>query len=303
VRATGRTTGIDLSFIVATRDRREPLMRCLASIEAQRYPSMEIIVADDASSDGTGDAVRSRFPGVRYVRLDEHTGIGRALDAGSREASGDVWINLDDDCLLVSPDAAGLIARRFVGSPELAALCFRVEAPDGSIRRREIPRRDKRLPSTETELAYFLGGAVAYRASDLKSAGGYATDIGYASEDLDAAFRLFRAGYRMLFTPEVRVVHLAIPSPENTREREANYARSRIRIAARYLPPPYAEVHALLWTVRCLALAATRGHLAATWSAVMAAVGDWPELRADGSRRLSTAQTRRMSRLSGRTWY
>lgn len=260
-------------------------------------------MADDASSDDTGDAIRARFPGVGYVRLEEHGGIGEALEAGSHAASGDVWINLDDDAFLVSSDAAQRIARHFEDSPDLSALCFRVEAPDGQIRRREIPRRDKRLPLVETELAYFLGGAVAYRASQLKAVGGYPADIGYASEDLDTAFRLFRAGYLMLFAPDIRVVHLAIPSPENTQDREANYARSRIRIAARYLPMPYALVHAALWTVRSLVLATATGHLRATSGAVMAVFREWSALRADTSQRLSPAETRRMSRLSGRTWY
>lgn len=293
----------DLSFLIATRNRRDSLLRCLGSIDAQGYPHRETVVVDDASSDGTERAVREHFPDVRYVRLDERGGIGAAYDRGSREISGDVWINLDDDCYLPSPDEAERIARSFEGAGDLAALCLRVEAPDGSIRRREIPRRDKRLPATETDIGYFLGGAVAYRAEALRRVGGYPTDIGYASEDLDTAFRLFKAGYRMRFTPDIRVVHLAIPSHENTEDREANYASSRIRIAARYLPVPYAQAHALLWTAKSLAQAAKNGHLSVTLSAVREAFGRWRSIRTDRRHRLSLAETRRLSRLSGRTWY
>jgi len=297
------TRDIRLSFIIATRDRCEALQKCLESVTGQEYTAVQVIVVDDASSDGTLKAVRDRFPGVVTIRLDGHSGIGAALAAGAAAADGDVWINLDDDCVLTSSDTAERIARRFESEPDLGALCFRVEAPDGSIRRREVPRRDKRLPAVETELAYFLGGAVAYRAKDLQEVGGYPIDIGYASEDLDTAFRLFRAGKRVLFTPDIRVVHLAIPSHENTEEREANYARSRMRIAAKYLPAPYAYVHASLWAVRSLLLATARGHLPTTLRAVFTAARRWPSARADRSLRLTLAQTRRMSALSGRTWY
>ena len=294
---------IELSFLIATRNRRDSLVRCLRSIEAQRHGRRETVVVDDASSDGTDETVRRLFPSVRVIRLPEHSGIGAAYAAAAREASGDAYVNLDDDCRLVSDDGAGVIARYFERMPDLGVLCCRVEAPDGSIRHREIPRRDKRLPGTDTEVGYFLGGASAIRAKALESVGGYPLGIAYGSEENDIAFRLFKAGWRMLFTPRVRVVHEAIPSPENTENREANYARNEIELAAHYLPAPYAQVHALLWAGESLQQAARSRHLPQTVDAAGEALRRWHALRGRKGERLSLAETRRLSRLSGRTWY
>jgi GT2 family glycosyltransferase len=292
-----------LSFIIATRDRRDPLMRCLASVEAQRYAPIEVIVVDDASSDGTAEAVREAFPSARVLRNPQRRGLGATLAAGAAVATGDIFVNLDDDCRFVSDDSAERAARYFIDDPGLTALCFRVEAPDGSVRRREIPLRRKRMPSEPTEIGYFLGGAVALRAADVAATGGYPSEIDYGSNEHDMAYRIFKAGGRMFFAPEVRVVHEAVPSPHNTVEREANYVRDEVRLAARYLPAPYAQVHALLWVALSLYQAARTGHLRPTARAAASVIARWGSVRKDRDDRLSLAQTRRLSRVSGRTWY
>jgi len=292
-----------ISFIIATRDRSDSLARCLDSIEAQRYPDCEILVVDDASTDDTEHMVATRFPSARYLSPPTRLGTGRALGFGAREATGEVYVDLDDDAVLASPDAAERIVAHFAERPEIGVLCLRCEAPDGSIRHREIPRRDKRLPETDTEIGYFLGGAVAFRASALAAGGGYPTDIGWASWENDVAFRLFKAGVRTLFIPDVRVIHYAIPSPQNTTEREANYVRNEIRLAARYLPAPYAHVHAFLWILLSALQALVSGHFSRTLRAIGEGMSLWRELRADARDRLTAEQARALSRLSGRTWY
>jgi GT2 family glycosyltransferase len=294
---------LKLSFVIVTRNRVESLMRLLDSIEGQTYACRETIVIDDASGDGTAEAVKARYPHVRCLSQPQRRGVGAGLDRGSGQATGEVWIELDDDAWLASYDAAGEIARRFEDSPDLDVLCFKVEAPDGSVRRREIPRRDKRLPAVEAPIGYFLGGAVAFRASSLRAVGGYPVGIAFASWENDVAFRMFKAGFHTVFAPGIRVVHEAIPSPYNTAEREANYVRNEIRLAARYLPAPYAHVHAALWISLSLAQAARTGHLGATFGAVREGTGGWGMLRADARDRLTLHETRRLSALSGRTWY
>lgn len=292
-----------LTFLIGTRNRRDSLSRCLRSIESQEYAAVEIVVVDDGSEDGTAQMLAEKFPRVTCVRRPGQEGIGAALAEGSRVASGDVLVNLDDDCELTSPGTARLITATLAEHPEIDVLCFRVEAPDGSVRHREIPLRSKRMPQVDTEIAYFLGGAVAFRASALATAGGYPVDFRYGSWENDVSFRLARAGSRILFVPGIRVVHHAIPSPDNTGSREANYARNELRLAATYLPFPYAQVHGALWVAQSLAQAVKNGRARRAMTGIHEGLAEWGSRRRDHSRRLSAAQTRRLSRLSGRTWY
>lgn len=291
-----------LSFGIATQDRREPLARAISSIEATKYADREIIVVDDASSDGTAAMLAADYPNVRVVRSDRPLGVGGARARALELANGDVFVSLDDDAWFVGTDVGEHIAERFIAIPDLAAACFRVEAPDGTIRRREIPRRDKRMPAENEELGYFLGGAVALRISALREVGGFPADTLYAAEEADISFRLVSAGYRIQFMPCVRVVHEAIPSVHNTVNREANYVRSHVALAARYLPTPYAQVHATAWIGQSLMSASADGHLAQTLAAAREALIGWGEARREGLI-LSRENVRRLTRLSARTWY
>jgi GT2 family glycosyltransferase len=228
--------------------------------------------------------------------------VGGARAVALEASSGDIAVSLDDDAWLLAADSGERIAERFTASPQLAAVCLRVEAPDGTVRRREIPRRDKRMPADGEELGYFLGGAVALRSAALRETGGFPADMRYAAEEADIAFRLIAAGYRIEFAPTVRVAHEAIPSAHNTTDREANYVASHVRIAARFLPAPYAQVHASLWIANCLAQAVRTGHLAQTMRATREALASWRSCRAEGLV-LDRATVKHLAALSARTWY
>lgn len=295
--------GPKLTFLVASRNRRDALAHCLETIEAQTYANREIVVVDDGSDDGTAQMLAERFPSVILVRNEERQGIGSSLIHGAQSATGDIWINLDDDAYLADTSDADEIVRLFDQYPDFDVLCFHCQAPDGSIRHREIPSRWKSLPDEPKRIAYFLGGAVAFRADALRHIGGYPADIKYGSWENSVSFRLFKAGYKILWAPQVRVVHLAIPSPYNTDQREANYIRTELRLSARFLAFPYAQVHAILWIVLYGFLALIRGHLGPTLSVIWHGVLEWPTLRRESDERLTFAETHRLSALGGRTWY
>lgn len=292
-----------IAVIIATRDRRASLERCLQSIEKQERRPDEVIVAVDGSTDGTLEMLEERYPHVRAVRIAEPAGVGNALHEGSLIATSDVWVNLDDDCELVDTGVLETL-ERFMGTEASAdVVCMKVTAPDGTVRRREIPRRDKRLPARPERIGYFLGGAVAFRASVLRAAGGYPRSIGYGSWENDVAFRLFADGAVTWFLPQAAIVHHAVPSMQNTDLREANYVRNEVLLAARFLPAPWAQVHAALWVSLSLAQAARNNRLRPTIASVREAVRLWSEVRRDGRSRLTPSQARALSALSGRTWY
>jgi GT2 family glycosyltransferase len=295
--------GPKLTFLVSTRNRKDALARCLESIEAQTYRNREIVVVDDGSEDDSATMIAERFPDVKLLRNAERRGIGVSLCKASEIATGEYWVNLDDDAYLAENTAAAEMVRLLGEHPEFDAACFRCEAPDGSVRYREIPHRKKRMPPAGSQIAYFLGGAVVFRADALRDIGSYPTDIKYGSWENSVAFRLFKSGHRIMWAPSVRVVHLAIPSPHNTLEREANYIRTEIDLSRRFLPFPHAQVHALLWVLLYGFLATVRGHPHRAISAAWQGAREWSALRRYKDERLTPKQTRELSRLGGRTWY
>lgn len=121
-----------VSIVVPTRNRREILRHTLRSARAQSWPDKEIIVVDEASTDGTARMLASEFADVKVVRHDVPHGPGGARNAGVVAGSGDWVFFLDDDDLLQSDHIAALVKaarelppgkvvsgrwRRFVATP------------------------------------------------------------------------------------------------------------------------------------------------------------------------------------------
>lgn len=89
-----------VSIIIPTRNRRDLLRQALRSARAQTWPDTELLLVDEASSDGTADMMAAEFPNVRIVRHDVPRGPGGARNAGVAVTDGDWVLFLDDDDLL-----------------------------------------------------------------------------------------------------------------------------------------------------------------------------------------------------------
>lgn len=94
-----------VSVVIPTHNRKAKLMRLIESLQKSSYPQrlMEIIVVDDVSSDGTAEAVASRFPSVSLIRNPRELLLAGSRNAGIRRSSGDYVFLIDDDNV-VDPD-------------------------------------------------------------------------------------------------------------------------------------------------------------------------------------------------------
>lgn len=116
-----------VSILVPARNEEENLRRLLPTLLAQDYPSFEVIVYDDGSTDGTWAVLGSvADPRLRSAQGDEPppgwVGKVHALFQASRRATGDLLLFVDADVALKDPGALGRLVRRFRSLPEPAAL-------------------------------------------------------------------------------------------------------------------------------------------------------------------------------------
>ena len=120
LRAMGMTR---VAAVMAAYNRRELTLACLRSLEAQQVPGVEqdVFVLDDASSDGTSQAIAEQFPQVNVLRGDGHLywngGMRRAFGAAiERDYDHYLWMNddtrLDDGALAVLLAAEAALRRR-----------------------------------------------------------------------------------------------------------------------------------------------------------------------------------------------
>lgn len=252
------TDPVGISIIVVSRNRCDRLCQGLRRIiQDGRFRSQvsEVVVVDDASTDGTEAALRERFPEVTLVRLATRRGIPEARNQGARHATGDLLLFLDDDGLLADVDCLAELAAALRRGDALGAAALEVQdvEPDELVDRC-ASRTTSSVPSSRDPRhehgddirlvpAYtFFGGAVLLKRAAFEAVGGYSPDLFYSHEEDDLSLRLWRAGFRVVACPEVRFLHERSDRPVwSVRWRKVfYYYRNRLIVQWRHLPGQHA---------------------------------------------------------------
>jgi GT2 family glycosyltransferase len=213
-----------LTYCVVNTNGRELLMRCLDAIEATAPGGVdtEVLVLDNASGDGSADAVRERT-GVRLIALDRRTGKAENDSTLLHEAQGEYCLLLNEDAEL-QPGAAKALIDALEDNPRAAAAGSQLVDPDGH------PQPCAwRLPGVGTALA---GALFMHRLFTVESNGDRTREVGWVqssamlvrrsaaeeigfldpsffvySDETDFCKRLEDAGWRVLYVPAARAIH------------------------------------------------------------------------------------------------
>jgi O-antigen biosynthesis protein len=213
------------SVVIPTYNGRALLTRCLKSIARHRprraANSIEIVVADDASTDGTVDWLARDHAEVRVARLETNGGFCAAANAGIAAARGE-FIQLLNNDTEVGPGwiEAGLapFADPTVGSVAPLVLVrsdpHRIDSAGDSYSLGGWPtKRGHGEPASAysdrplEEVFGASGSSAFYRAELLARAGRFDPLLGSYYEDVDLAFRLRWLGYRCLFASDCVIYH------------------------------------------------------------------------------------------------
>ena len=196
-----------VSVVIPAYESASSLGECLGALLGGGAD--EIIVVDDASTDGTGE-VASGF-GVRVVRLERNSGAGAARNRGAREATGDVLLFVDSD-VVVAPDTVARVTRTLEERPDVAAV---FGSYDAAPRAPGLVSQFRNLlhhfvhQEGEPEASTFWAGCGAVRRAVFEESGGFDTGADtQAIEDIELGYRLRDAGHRILLDKDLRVTHL-----------------------------------------------------------------------------------------------
>lgn len=130
----------DLSVVIVSYNTRELLRACLQSLRESVGLELEVIVVDNASSDGSGAMTRADFPDVILLQQEQNAWYCAGNNIGIKRASADHVLLLNPDTE-VAPDALALMLALIVDNPHFAAVTAQLHYPDGEIQRTtsEIP--------------------------------------------------------------------------------------------------------------------------------------------------------------------
>jgi GT2 family glycosyltransferase len=227
-----------VSIAVLNYQRRDALRRALATARQQRWPSLEIIAVDNASTDGSREMVRDEFPDVHLVALPRNIAAA-ARNEGVRAAKGEIVFTLDNDVLFTTPDDVARGVAVFDRHPRAAVVSFAILGPDGALSRRDWchPRDCRRWAETEFLTDYVLEGASACRRDAFLASGGYWEPLFIGHEGWDLALRLLDAGHDLVYAPSVRVQHMVDQTARPSSRIYYTFTRNAVWIALRSKRP------------------------------------------------------------------
>lgn len=202
-----------VSIIIPVRDGVPVVGEAIASALAQDHPAVEVLVVDDASTDGTADWVTARFgEKIRLLRLTTRHHLAATRNIGIAEARGAFLQFLDADDAL-PPSKIRLQLAHFAASPS-TAVAVASTYEDGHVgpsRARHLPDLSNTALRTALLRGNFLGvHAALCRTDAVRSVGGFRSTL-RRCEDYDLWLRLADAGAVFAIAPEVSVVYRRSP--------------------------------------------------------------------------------------------
>lgn len=225
----------DLSIIIVNYNTRQLTLDCLESVYASLSSySYEVIVVDNASHDGSVEAIREAYPQVRLIANNDNTGFAVANNQGMKITKGRYILLLNSDTI-VQQDTLHTMIGFMDRHPEMGASGCKVILPDGSLDKackrgfptpsasfyyafgvsRLFPDRPKfnqyqlghLSPDDEYPVDCLVGAFMLVRRETIEQVGGLDETFFMYGEDIDWCYRIKEAGWGIFYYPRTYIVH------------------------------------------------------------------------------------------------
>lgn len=221
-------TKLPLSIVIVNFNSGNFLVECLDSLDqVKNEADLKIWIVDNASSDDSIKKARNKYPQVNYLLNKENLGFGKANNLALRKIENEYILILNPDCQVKSGTLKFMLDF-MEKNPKVGAATCLVEKADGSL---DLASH-RGWPTPEAAFKYyFLGDDSLYHLADrpmneiheidalsgaflftkksvLDKVGLFDEDYWLYGEDLDLCFRIKQKGFKIMYVPEVKVLHL-----------------------------------------------------------------------------------------------
>ncbi|MBL8116353.1 MAG: glycosyltransferase family 2 protein [Anaerolineae bacterium] len=258
---------LDLGIVIVNWNTKDLLRRCLQTVLMSIGDfQFEVVVVDNASSDGSVEMVRTEFPTVKVIASEVNGGFSYGNNLGLKllgyRGQGDVDADAPRYALLLNPDTevpveslAGMI--KFMDSrPEVGVAGPKLVLEDGSLdlacrrsfptpmvsfyrfsglsrlfpRNRQFGRYNMTFadPDEELEVDSVVGAYMQVRREAIYDAGLLDEAFFMYGEDLDWAFRIKEAGWKVYYHPRVVVKHIKRASSRRSKKAQFEFQRAML---------------------------------------------------------------------------
>lgn len=239
-----------VSVVVASYNGARTLKTCLDSLEQLNYPSYEVILVDDGSTDTTPQ-IASLYPHVRNVRYNVNQGLSAARNAGIEMARGEIIAFTDSDCRadedwlyyivgdLLNSTYAGIGGHNFLPTDDSWVAAAVMVSPGGPAHVMLTDRLAEHIP----------GCNMAFYKWALEEIGGFDPVYWKAGDDVDVCWRLQERGYRIGFSPAGFVWHYRRSTARAYLKQQRGYGEAEALLVRKH-PEYFNSIGGSLWKGR-----------------------------------------------------
>lgn len=233
-----------LSIVIVNYNQGDYTAQCLDSLRAAA-PGIpyEIILVDNASSDGSPDRLAERYPEVRLIRSPENRGIAGGNNLGIRAARGRYILLLNNDTLVL-PGMLERAVSYLEEHPDVAGVGGNLLNPDGSFQAGYVefpslwqeflivskiglllrPGYPSHRPAeSEREVDWMSTAFMVFRREALEEVGLVDEEYFIYSDETDLQYRLKQAGWKIVYLPDLKTIHFGGKSLDPWRRRHLVY--------------------------------------------------------------------------------
>jgi len=254
-----------VSIIILNWNGKDFLNKCLTSIITNTdYKDYEIIVVDNGSVDGSIQLVEKNFPNVKLIKNHKNLGFSKGNNIGVRNSKGDYMLILNNDTEMVDKNWLNNAINLFETDEKIGVIGCKLLYPDGKLQHAGgkinflnphfsshigIGKNPDKVSYNRFYEVDYITAAAMFLKKELVKKIGLFDDIfsPIYYEDSDFCIRARRAGYKVIYAPNIKIIHHESPSKKQHENNYINYisTRNKILFCLLNMPMKYFPIRAI----------------------------------------------------------
>ncbi len=211
-----------VTIILPNWNDGEKVIRCLDSISKLNYPSYDVIVIDNYSTDGSKEDIKKKFKKVKIIENQENLGCVKAINQGFESAKGPFVLRLDSDVILeknilkelvnvfTSNSHSGIVFPKlyyYSDKRRIDNIGFSISLKTGKADRNRIDKIDNGQFEKSVSVDAVPGSVLLTTKKIVLEVGPVSEDFFLFYEDADWCYRIRKKGYKIIYAPKAKAWH------------------------------------------------------------------------------------------------